>query len=149
MVGQKQNLTMADMTASTSSSRAAVAGPADRESLISVMVLAFAADPVARWMYRDPQCYLAWFGRFIGAFAGRAFLTGPAWCIDDDLGGALWLPPGVKPDDEAVTVILNESVPRDVLADVDAMFCEMAAYHPREPHWHLPTIGVEPDLHRK
>jgi ribosomal protein S18 acetylase RimI-like enzyme len=130
-------------------SRVAAARPADMEPLISVMVLAFAADPVARWMYRDPQRYLACFGRFIGAFAGRAFSTGTAWCIDGNLGGALWLPPGVKPDEQAVAAILDESVPRDVLADVNAMFGEMAAYHPREPHWYLPTIGVEPDLHRR
>ena len=147
MVGQKQNLAMTEKTAN--SSRVAIAGPADWEPLISVMVLAFAADPVARWMYRDPQRYLACFGRFIGAFAGRAFSTGTAWCIDGNLGGALWLPPGVKPDEQAVAAILDESVPRDVLADVNAMFGEMAAYHPREPHWYLPTIGVEPDLHRR
>ena len=47
--------------------RVAAARPADMEPLISVMVLAFAADPVARWMYRDPQRYLAYFGRFIRA----------------------------------------------------------------------------------
>src|SRR5262245_14890768 len=29
------------------------------------------------------------------------------------------------------------------------MFGEMAAYHPREPHWYLATIGMEPQLHRK
>jgi RimJ/RimL family protein N-acetyltransferase len=23
------------------------------------------------------------------------------------------------------------------------------AYHPRNPHWYLPTIGIEPYLHRK
>jgi hypothetical protein len=118
MVGQKQNLAMTDKTAN--SSRVAIAGPADWEPLISVMVLAFAADPVARWMDRDPQRYLACFGRFIGAFAGRAFSTGTAWCIDGNLGGALWLPPGVKPDEQAVAAILDESVPRDVLADVNA-----------------------------
>jgi hypothetical protein len=77
------------------SSRVAAARPADMEPLISVMVLAFAADPVARWMYRDPQRYLAYFGRFIRAFAGKAFSTGTAWCIDGNLGGALWLPSGV------------------------------------------------------
>jgi hypothetical protein len=36
------------------SSRVAAAQPADLEQLISVMALAFAADPVARWAYRDP-----------------------------------------------------------------------------------------------
>jgi len=71
------------------SSRVAAARPADMEPLISVMVLAFAADPVARWMYRDPQRYLAYFGRFIRAFARKAFSSGTAWCIDGNLGGAL------------------------------------------------------------
>jgi hypothetical protein len=61
------------------------------EPLISVMILALAADPIARWMYRDPKCYLACFGRFIRAFAGKAFSTGTAWCIDGNLGAALWL----------------------------------------------------------
>lgn len=71
------------------SSRVAAAGPIDLEPLINVMVLAFAADPVARWMYRDAQRYLAYFGRFIRAFAGKAFSTGTAWRIDGNLGAAL------------------------------------------------------------
>jgi hypothetical protein len=97
--------------------RVAAARPADMEPLISVMVLAFAADPVARWMYRDPQRYLAYFGRFIRAFAGKTFSTGTAWRIDGNLGGALWLPPGVKPDEDAIAAILEESVPPNVMAD--------------------------------
>jgi hypothetical protein len=82
----------AKMSMTRNSSRVVTAGPADMEPLISAMVLAFAGDPVARWMYRDPQRYLAYFGRFVRAFAGKAFSTGTAWCIDGNLGGALWLP---------------------------------------------------------
>jgi ribosomal protein S18 acetylase RimI-like enzyme len=130
-------------------SRVARAQPAEIDALIDVMVLAFAGDPVARWMYRDPRRYLAYFGRFIRAFAGKAFSTGTAWCIQGNLGSALWLPPGVKPDEYAIAVILDESVPLNVMADVNAMFSEMAAYHPRDPHWYLPTIGIEPDCHNK
>ena len=126
-----------------------VADTADMAPLINVMVLAFAGDPVARWMYRDPQRYLAYFGPFIQAFAGRAFSAGTAWRIDGNLGSALLLPPGIKPDEEAIAAILDESVSVDVMADVNAMFGEMAAYHPSNPHWYLPTIGVEPHLHRK
>jgi GNAT superfamily N-acetyltransferase len=139
----------AEMSTTESSSHVAVARAADIEPLINVMVLAFSADPVARWMYRDAQRYLGFFGRFIRAFAGKAFLTGTAWCIEGMLGGALWLPPGVNPDEDAIVAILDESVPRDVMTDVNAMFAEMAAYHPRIPHWYLPTIGIEPHLHRK
>jgi hypothetical protein len=85
------------------------------------------------------------------AFASRAFSTGTAWCVEGNLGAALWLPPGVKPDADAIASILDESVARDVesvardaMADVNTMFAEMTAYHPHNPHWYLPTIGVEP-----
>src|SRR5258708_13558400 len=119
-------------------SRVAVAGPTDMERLIGVMILAFAADPVARWMYRDPQQYLAYFGRFIRAFTGKAFSTGTAWRIDGNLGGALWLPPGVKPDEDAISTILGESVPRDGMAVGSPMFGTMAPSHPPDPLLYLP-----------
>jgi hypothetical protein len=70
------------MSMTENRSRVAAARPADMEPLISVMVVAFTADPVARWMYRDPQRYLASFGPFIRAFAGKPFSTGTAWRID-------------------------------------------------------------------
>lgn len=136
------------MSMTANSGRVVAAGPADMEPLINVMVLAFAGDSMARWMYRDLQRYLAYFGRFIRLFAGKAFSTGTAWCIESNLGGALWLPPGVRPDEDAIAVILDESLPHDVMADVNAAFTEMAAYHPLNPHWYLPTVGIEPHLHR-
>jgi len=55
----------------------------------------------------------------------------------------------VKPDEDAIAAIVGESVPRDVMPDVNNMFGGMAIYHPRDPHWYLPTIGIEPHLHRK
>ena len=51
---------------------------AEVDHAIATLVLAFDADPVARWMYRDPQRYLTYFGRFMRAFAGKAFSTGTA-----------------------------------------------------------------------
>jgi ribosomal protein S18 acetylase RimI-like enzyme len=123
------------------------AEPTDAAASINVMVLAFAADPVARWMYRDPQRYLSFFGQFIHAFAGKAFATGTAWRVEGNRGAALWLPPGIGPDAHAIAGVLDESIPRDVMADVNGMFAEMTAYHPQYPHWYLPTIGVEPHLH--
>jgi GNAT superfamily N-acetyltransferase len=138
-----------DYRVTGNSNRAIVAGPADIELLVNVMVLAFAADPVARWMYRDPQRYLRYFGPFVRAFGGKAFSNGMAWRIEGNLGAAFWLAPSAEVDGDAVARILDESVPPGVLADVNAMFGEMAAYHPTTPHWYLPLIGVEPDLHNK
>lgn len=53
--------------------RVSVARADDKEPLIAVMILAFATDPVARWMYGDPQRYAVHFGRFIRA--GSALLA--------------------------------------------------------------------------
>jgi len=41
------------------SNRVIVARRSDMETLINVLVLAFAADPVARWMYHDPHAIQA------------------------------------------------------------------------------------------
>jgi ribosomal protein S18 acetylase RimI-like enzyme len=32
---------------------------------------------------------------------------------------------------------------------VFSVFEEMGRYHPLDPHWHLPLIGVEPSEHRR
>jgi ribosomal protein S18 acetylase RimI-like enzyme len=39
---------------------------------------------------------------------------------------------------------MQESVPADRLQEVTRVFERMAAYHPAEPHWYLPMIGVDP-----
>jgi GNAT superfamily N-acetyltransferase len=126
-----------------------VAKPEDLEPLVSMLVLAFASDPLERWKYRDTQRYLAYFGRFVRAFGGKAFSAGTAWRIEGYAGAALWLPPNVKPDEDAIASIVDESVPKDVIANMHSIFEEMEAYHPTAPHWYLPLIGVEPHLRRK
>jgi len=44
----------------------------DIASAIAVMVLAFAQDPIIRWIYPDPYDYLAYFPDFAGIFAHKA-----------------------------------------------------------------------------
>jgi ribosomal protein S18 acetylase RimI-like enzyme len=130
------------------SGRVVAARPTDMEPLINVMVLPFAADPVAHWMYRDLRRYLAYFGRSCGV-RGQGLFDRDGMVLDGNLGGAMWLPPGVEPDEDAIAAFLDPSVPRELMTEVNTMFSEMAAYHPSDPHWYLPTIGVEPHLHRK
>ena len=64
--------------------------------------------------------------------------------MDDYSGAALWLPPGVDPDDEALAGLIQRSVPEHRLEEVFAVFQQMDDYHPNEPHWYLPLIGVDP-----
>jgi GNAT superfamily N-acetyltransferase len=61
----------------------------------------------------------------------------------------LWLPPGVHPDDDAILSLIRESVPEQRRDDMFPIFELMGSYHPDEPHWHLPLIGVEPTQQRK
>ena len=45
----------------------------ERSAALDTLVLAFAADPVERWLYPRPDQYLTAFRRFLIAFGGRAF----------------------------------------------------------------------------
>ena len=115
-----------------------------RDNAINAIVQAFSADPVARWMYPDSQQYLRYLPGFVKAFAGAAFEHGTADCVDGYPAAALWLPPGIHPDEKALYALLQESVAERDQAEVFALFEQMDAYHPAEPHWYLPMLGVDP-----
>jgi ribosomal protein S18 acetylase RimI-like enzyme len=116
----------------------------DEQHVIDVIVLAFSADPAVRRMFPDSTQYLRYFPKFVKAFGGKAFRHGTAYHIDDFLGAALWLPPDVHPDDEPLAVLIEETVAEPVRQEVFAVIEQMASYHPRERHWYLPLIGVDP-----
>jgi GNAT superfamily N-acetyltransferase len=116
----------------------------DEAPIIAVVTLAFSADPAARWTWSDPQQYLQHFPHFIQAFGGKAFVHGSAYSVEGYAGAALWLPPAVHPDEDALIALLQRTVPEPRHQDVFAVFDQMGRYHPREPHWYLPLIGVDP-----
>ena len=114
------------------------------DAATSVITLAFSTDPVARWTYPDPDQYLQFFPQFIRAFAGKSFEQGTAYLAPDFAGAALWLGPGVEPNEDALLGLIWESTSSDVQKDLFPMFEQMAGFHPDSPHWYLPMIGVEP-----
>ena len=116
----------------------------DEAPTIDIVVLAFSADPAARWAWPEPQQYLQHFPSFVKAFGGNAFAHGSGYYVDDYAGAALWLPPDVHPDEEALFTLLQRTIPRQLQKDFFAVFEQMGRYHPREPHWYLPLIGVDP-----
>jgi ribosomal protein S18 acetylase RimI-like enzyme len=117
--------------------------PADEAAAIATVVLAFSTDPVARWCWPDPQQYLEYMPGFIKAFAGGAFEHGGAFCSDDHAGAALWLPPNVHSDEEALGDITQRTLSDEIRDDLSAVFEQLAGYHPAVPHWYLPMIGVD------
>jgi ribosomal protein S18 acetylase RimI-like enzyme len=117
-----------------------------REKAMSTLVLGFSSDPVARFFFADPAQYLSAGLRFLEAFGGRAFDHGTAYVADDCRAVALWLPPGVSPDEETMGAIAEEQIKRrpEIAAAAQGLFDGMAKYHPHEPHWYLPLIAADP-----
>jgi ribosomal protein S18 acetylase RimI-like enzyme len=122
---------------------------ADVDQAVAVIVLAFSTDPAARWTYPDPHLYLAHFPALVRAFGGKAFTHGTVHHVGGFRGASLWLPPGIQPDEDALVAILKASVAAERQSAVFAVLEQMGRYHPREPHWYLPLIGVDPVHQRK
>jgi ribosomal protein S18 acetylase RimI-like enzyme len=111
---------------------------------LATLVSAFAADPAVRWMYPDAQQYHADFPAFVRAFAGQAFAHSTADVLEQQSAAALWLPPGVQPDEASVVNVLQRSVNEARLPELFSLLEQMGAFHPERPHWYLPLIGVSP-----
>lgn len=116
----------------------------DQEQIIAVVVLAFGVNPVARWVYPDSHEYLRHFPELIRVFAGQAFEHDSVYYISGFSGAALWLPPTVQPDEDEMVALLQRTVPERNHADMFSVLEQMDDYHPTEPHWYLPLIGVDP-----
>jgi ribosomal protein S18 acetylase RimI-like enzyme len=116
----------------------------DRARVFATLVLAFAADPVERWLYPGAEQYLSDFPRFLAAFGGAAFAQQTVWCLGGLSAVALWLPPGAEADGDAITAVLTETVAADKLDDTFAVVGQMDAVHPDYPHWYLPWFAVDP-----
>ena len=111
---------------------------------IATLTLAFAADPASRWIWPATGGYLAAFPRFVRGLGGRAFETGNAFEIAEDAGVALWLPPGVDPDEAELIDIIGDTVHASRRSDLFEIIRQMTEHRPREGHWYLPFVGVEP-----
>ena len=116
---------------------------AEEAAVIAVITLAFSTDPVARWAYPDPQQYLTAMPLLVKTFGGKAVAHGSAYYVEGYAGAAPWLPPDVHPNDEELSAVIENTVSKWVQDDLMAVFEQMGASHPTEPHWYLPLIGVE------
>src|SRR5215204_2510763 len=82
----------------------------EEDRAIAVITMAFSGDPIVRWVFPQAHQYLSFWPQFVSAFGGRAFPHGTAHHAERFSGVALWLPPGVGPDEEAMSGVLEEGV---------------------------------------
>ncbi|SEP44066.1 Acetyltransferase (GNAT) family protein [Rhodospirillales bacterium URHD0017] len=115
----------------------------DEAAIFAVLTLAFSSDPATRWTWPEPRTFIEVFPRFAKAFGGAAFARGTAHSIGR-VGAALWLPPGARPDEEAMGALMQETADVATAVDGPKLMQQMASHHPKEPHWYLPLIGIDP-----
>lgn len=120
------------------------ATPDDMPHAVATVVAAFITDPAARFAWPSPRGYLDAMPLATRAFAGSSFEHGTGYLCADLPGAALWLPPGAGPDDETLDRLFRDTAEPDHLDALLATFEQMAQWHPKEPHWYLAMIGVDP-----
>jgi ribosomal protein S18 acetylase RimI-like enzyme len=121
------------------------ATPDEMPRAVSAIVAAFLTDPPARFAWPSVHDYLQAMPLATREFSGVCFEHGTAYVSADFCGAALWLPPGVQPNGEAVERVFRDTAKREHLDDLLATFEKMDQSHPKEAHWYLPQIGVEPN----
>jgi GNAT superfamily N-acetyltransferase len=102
---------------------------------------AFEADPSLRWVYPERDQYLSQFPDFVWHFGGKAFECGTADRLDSR-GAALWLPPGVEPDGNALDALVESTIREPTRSHLLSIFEQMSQFHPNEAHWYLALMGV-------
>ena len=117
---------------------------ADAASATDAIVLGFCADPILRWMFPEPRDYLSTFPELMRLFGGRAFEHGSAYHIEGFAGAALWLPPGIHPDEDGLVALFEERFSGAFLEEIFSLFEQMDGFQPAGEFWHLAFIAVDP-----
>lgn len=118
--------------------------PDERESAVSTIVLSFARDPMARWSMPDAKVFLTYFPDVVRAFAGKAFENGTAYQVAGYRGAAIWQSPGNDMDHDAMGAVMQKALPQKKQDEAMGIIEQMEHFHPKEPHWYLPVIGIDP-----
>ncbi len=114
------------------------------DAVMGALLLAFSGDPCVRYVFSTPEGYLTAFPTFARAMGGRALAHGGAWLGAGGSAAALWLPPGVESDSEAMLGLIMAHAAPEKLEVMGQVGEQMRSYHPTEPHWYLAMIGVDP-----
>ena len=136
------------MTTTGETRDVSIATKSEQESVLAALSLAFSADPGIRWYFTAPPRYSTYFPEFTKAYGGKAFDHETAYYVGDYAGAALWLPPGVEPDNDEIVGVMQAALSEEKLALVGDFIERVEKSHPDEPFWELAVLGVEPTQQR-
>jgi ribosomal protein S18 acetylase RimI-like enzyme len=122
---------------------------ADARALTTVLVRAFAADPLISWAVRPDDRRAVAYWRLFDLFVRQLSLPyGHVYTTSTLDAAALWIPPGcwhqgtldqVRQLPDWLAVVGPKRI-RQVFGGLNALLSK----HPREPHYYLPFLGVDP-----
>jgi ribosomal protein S18 acetylase RimI-like enzyme len=125
----------------------------DAAALTMVLVRAFADDPLISWAVRADEQRAAAYRRLFDLFVRRLSLPyGHVYTTARLDGVALWVPPGcwqqgtldqLRQLPDWLAIVGLRRVPH-----VFRALNTLLSTHPREPHYYLPFVGVDPDARR-
>jgi ribosomal protein S18 acetylase RimI-like enzyme len=121
-----------------------IARKEEREKIMQTLKLAFAADPMIRWVAPSAKVYLEGLPTFFSAYGDKAYDEGTAYVANDGAAAALWLPPGVDPDGEGMVQAVQAMADPEIFQEGIPVLEQMAQFHPDEPVWYLTIIGADP-----
>jgi GNAT superfamily N-acetyltransferase len=122
---------------------------ADVKPLAAVMGRAFEDDPPFVWMLPDARTRQARAGRFFGTVMRSEALAYGAVEVaslgDVIVGGTIWYPPGRWTSGVQLRTLLGfaRAFGRR-LGPAAALERALVLAHPRDPHWYLLAVGVDP-----
>jgi len=132
------------------------ATPSDAAALTRLFTAAFLNDPVFDWMSRSgPKRSAGLNAFFLRLLQARAIPAGEVWMSDDGLASAIWLPPGLSAFPAGLVAQLR-LLPLFVklcgwrrLGRGSALGDAVQKAHPREPHFYLFFMAVDPRFQGK
>lgn len=124
------------------------ANPDQFEAAIKLMTYCFVDDPVCRYLYPSTSQYLKFFPEYVRIYGEKGVDSGGAH-ICGDRGAALWVPPSVHADEEALDALLERSIAPTAKSELFDVYAEFDRAHPSEPHWFLPLMGVDPFMKKQ
>lgn len=123
----------------------------DVDRLAAVLARAFYDDPPMMWLLPDPDSRLRRLTRMFATIVGIESLpyggVDIACAGEEILGGAIWMPPGrwqprLREKIRAAPGHWRAVATGEIRAA--RMGHALSSGHPREPHWYLKSIGIDP-----
>jgi GNAT superfamily N-acetyltransferase len=113
------------------------------ESVAALLMAAFVDDPVCRYLYPDLRLYFHHMPEYLRLFADPGLAQGCTH-IAQGQGAAIWVPPHAHVDAKAIHDLIGRSTLSAARAELSAVYAAVEHGYPREPHWYLTLMGVDP-----